>query len=242
MSLPALVPSGTLTIWPFRQSAATTILATVMLTACAHHQAPSGSLDRSEIDFGTVIAGQILHDRVYLVNSGDAPLALKNITAQCSCTAAVAGPDFPARSTQQRPIDVTLDTARLSEGPLARKILVATNDPVRPVAALLVKATILREIDTSAGHVDFGTTAIGQAVTKEVVISVRRAQASIEEVRTNSPMFAARAVISSDETRVVIVFSGDGPVGRQSGVLVIRTASSFNPEVRIPMIATVRAD
>jgi hypothetical protein len=226
-------------VWHSTNMAA--VLVSLIAGGCVERSVPHGSLDRSEIDFGTVVAGQVLHGTVYLVNSGDAPLTVKHVSSQCACTAAVIGPEVAAKATQRKPIAVTLDTARLSAGLLSRRIVVSTNDPTRPTVAITVKANVQREILASTGYVNFGDVKVGQHVRKVVDLTFASKQVVVKGLRSTTALVVPDLDTHGRSTRVGASFSAGSRLGRHSGILVIRTNSEFNPEVRIPMVATIVA-
>jgi hypothetical protein len=79
-----------------------------------------------------------VHDFV-IANEGDAELVVDEVVAGCACTAATLDPTIPPHT--QRPLHVVLDPSHLA-GPIAKQIVLATNDPASPQSLLTLRAVV----------------------------------------------------------------------------------------------------
>lgn len=92
--------------------------------------------------FGSIEPGQIVRHSFILENGGSEPIFIDNITASCGCTLVASG----KKSLQQGDtthVDVIMNTAGKSEGPIIRSIAVTSNSRKAPNLQLLLEGSIV---------------------------------------------------------------------------------------------------
>jgi hypothetical protein len=115
-------------------------------------------LGERAIDFGMIAPGDLAVREIALANSGDAPLVVAEISAHDAAIRGGARADTiaPGDSTQ-----IVVVAAPGDSGSLETKLLVRTNDPQEPIAAVIVRASVARWHDIDATVRGLGETRPG---------------------------------------------------------------------------------
>jgi hypothetical protein len=109
-------------------------------SARAADEGPRLRVEPAAFDFGRARQDRTLRKEFTLRNLGDRELVIESVSTTCGCTAAIAGEKTlaPGRAT---PLTVTLETRR-SVGRVERQVLVRSNDPETPLAAIGLSVTV----------------------------------------------------------------------------------------------------
>ncbi len=109
--------------------------------------APRIEAMNSILELGTVRPGSETPGRFVILNTGDAPLHILNVTSHCGCTvAALAAKTIPPGG--QVHLSVTF-TAGSGPEQVSKHIDLTTDDPVTPKLTLFVQATVKVDLDWS---------------------------------------------------------------------------------------------
>jgi len=130
---------------------------------------------------------------------------------------------------------VHLDTAEL-RGRFEGKVLVALNDPVLPEASLSVEGQVVPSVELSPQPVFFVAGSRGehrQAVIE--IINHAPEPLKIESVEHPSERFATRleTVEEGRRYRLSLILNPDGPGGKKTDMILVKTSSSTTPLLRI---------
>lgn len=106
---------------------------------------PQIYVEKKDHDYGEVLYGTTVSNKFLIRNTGDKPLIIKNIHADCGCTNTALEKKelMPGDSVE---IVASFETTGLDSGKKAKKIYVDTNDPSNPTAILVLLADVVREI------------------------------------------------------------------------------------------------
>lgn len=109
---------------------------------------PKISVENRDHDFGNVLYGATVSSKFVIKNTGDKPLIIKNIHADCGCTNTVLDKKElnPGSSVE---IIASFETTGLDPGRKAKKIYIETNDESNPSTVLTLFADVVREISVS---------------------------------------------------------------------------------------------
>ncbi|MEO0042786.1 MAG: hypothetical protein RL329_2234 [Bacteroidota bacterium] len=101
--------------------------------------APVMTLEKNEVDYGTITAGSEPFRFFKFKNTGKAPLVIQNAQASCGCTV----PEYPKQPimpNESAEIKVRYDTNRV--GGFTKQITLTTNEST-PTRVLTIKGTVL---------------------------------------------------------------------------------------------------
>jgi Protein of unknown function (DUF1573) len=140
-------------------------------------------------------------------------------------------------------IEVTVKTEGITSR-LTKTVAVTTNDPRQPQVTLTVMATVRPEFTLSENRIFFGNVPKGKEVSKEIVITIVGER----------PLKLLSAVSTDDNVRVKLqpvpgsggksfkllsIRKPDGKPGHHFGNIVVKTSSTYKPELRIPVAGMV---
>lgn len=200
---------------------------------------PALILDRSEIDLGRVIAGQVVRTSVRVTNTGPEPLVIGDLEAGCSCVARL-GDLKPLLPGESRDIVVELSTKDLVAGSLTRRVTFTLNGKPQGKYAINLKAALEQEFDVSLALIDFSA-ASRSGDRREIEIVARRSGVVFEGISTtNDAVDVKLQRRSGQRATAVATLRANSEPGEHYGVLIIATSSEFNPQIRIPVFATIK--
>lgn len=98
-------------------------------------------------EFGEIDQGESVSVDFEFTNTGNEPLEILDVKTSCGCTSAK-----PTKSTYQPGeagvIPVTFNSAKFSNA-ITKKVTVTTNDTANPKTTLVIKGTVVKEINVS---------------------------------------------------------------------------------------------
>ncbi len=196
------------------------------------------------INFGEVDARSGATREIYVKDPGDDSLRIEEVVPDspqlevllaCKTTPPVEGTVFP--------ISVTLKPG-LPIGAFEGTITIVSNHLKEPQLRIPVVAEIKGDIDVSPKALFMGFVTQGEAITKSVHLrSLNGDQFAIEGVQCTSDHFSAQVSSEAQKTEhvVTIALSKTPPTGLVSGEVVIRTTSSLQPIITVPVKAFIQA-
>jgi hypothetical protein len=101
---------------------------------------PRIAAEPAAFDFGKALPQRTLEKEFVIRNYGGADLKIEGVTTSCGCTVAQLASDVVAPG-KSLPLRVSLET-RSSLGRIERRVLVRSNDPVRPRLEITVSVTV----------------------------------------------------------------------------------------------------
>jgi len=212
-------------------------------------KAPKMSVPQHVKDFGIVPQGKVLEANFQIVNEGTGTLEIKAVRPTCGCT--VAEFDKTVAPGKAGMVRAKVDTSEF-KGPIAKSILVMTNDPDTPTTRLVVKAEVQPYVEVLPRPlVRFNAIRGENAVQKLTVVSERNEPFEVTKVETNVPYLKASfrklgkdELIKGkfkDQYEVTLTLTGDAPIGPVSAAAVIHTTHPKQPKLEVRVFGVVRA-
>jgi hypothetical protein len=205
---------------------------------------PRAVFDREAEDFGVARQEETLRTEFRLKNEGDAPLEVTGLRADCGCAAATieSREVAPGATT---PILVALRTLRES-GVLAKRILVLTNDPSRPLVELKIRVDIAAGIVVAPSRFLFGDIPAGTAPSQSLRVQWKEGVGKPFRL-TSMEAMSADVVLESKPFdappwhgyEVTATFRKPPPVGIVSGIALLRTDDPGHPRLTAAIQAQV---
>ncbi len=200
-------------------------------------------------DFGTVPQGEHLKATFELKNEGDAPIEVRSVRPTCGCT--VADYDKEIAPGKSGAITATVDTTNFN-GPIAKSLLVLTNDPEVPNLSLVVKAEVQPHVEVLPRPlVRFNAIQGDEAVDKVTLASAMGEDFSITGIDSNVPYVSATSrKLAKDEQvpgkgtpqyEVTLSLAPDAPVGPLNATVTVHTDDPKAKDVAIRAFGVVRA-
>jgi len=219
-------------------------MAMLALQSVSTQAAPRLVVDQPIYDFGSVEQGTPVEHVFAVRNGGDAPLRIERVEGTCACTVgttagvALAPGDFTY-------VSVHLDTSRLS-GRTVKTMWVHTDDPLRPAHPLTLTGAVATDFVLSPPAVYLGRVRSGETVRREIRILRGRddVDARAQTVETGTAAVRARLEPVSDGDAQTVVVEVDGAIGagRFDDVVRLRTTSSRQPWLEVPIFGVVETD
>lgn len=192
-------------------------------------------------DFGTVARGDSLTHTFVVENAGKAPLELLDVHVACGCTTAGDWTRTIAPGESGR-VPLRLETAQFT-GPIVKTATVVTNDPQRPDIVLTLKASIWTAITLSQTIL----------VVPPISDPDRPARGSItlrnqtdeplvlRDLQSDNPNLKPELKELTPGQVYELVVTTVPPLAptTHSATVRIKTSLSKQPEITVPVVATV---
>lgn len=211
--------------------------------ATAALAAPELAVEQGSFDFGTLAQGKKVQHTFKIRNSGDAPLQIKQLHADCGCTAAKPSTTqiAPGKSAE---IDVTFDSTGFS-GKVHKTVVMTTNASKLPTYTFNMSADIVEVLQVAPRQLSLG--AIGAGAAKQVSIKVtNRGETSVKllsvNVTSNSLQIKSNiknAELEPGETgSIELTITPRSEAKVLSGYVHITTSSPQKKEITVPVYAS----
>jgi hypothetical protein len=214
-------------------------------TALAQVEAPHLVITKSEFDFGTVEQGSVVEHSFEVANSGQKPLKITKLHPDCGCTAVTVDSDTIAPGAQTA-IKVAFSTAGF-QGPKVKTIRIYTDDPQQTSAVLVIKGTIRPDVQVEPTVIDFGDVREGDEQKLDAYAFVEDSSSTkLLDVRSHTANLEVSGENYSDKGRsgmkITATLKGSAPSGNFRGRIALRTTSTKDPVVSIPVLARIEGD
>lgn len=225
-------------------------LLVLLLTSLALGGGPKIVFDKTQVDFGPVIEGELRRHVFTFTNQGDAELVIQRVVAKCECTAALLSLSTIAPGDTGR---VAVEFNSLGrQGKFRTAVQIVSNDGSQkdggPNSTQLVLAAdiiSLVRLNPRAAYypaLDFGT-----RDTRRIVLTpLEKPDFEILGIRSLVPWIegSAKRVEEGGVAgyEVTVAITENAPIGKLRENLVILTNDPRQPEVYINVLANVRGD
>lgn len=102
------------------------------------------AVDPPSFDFGRVLPQKSLTREFSIRSFGAQDLVIENVSTSCGCTVADNLAKKVIKPGGSQPLRVTLTTPA-NPGSITKSVMVRSNDPVRPLLEIKLKATVVAE-------------------------------------------------------------------------------------------------
>ncbi len=239
----ALALISGLTLGAYTSSPAFAASSREVAPAESSQAAPKLLIETPVYDFGSVIQGTQVGYNFILKNSGNAPLSIRRVHPACGCTAAT-----PASTTilpgEQTTLGVIFDTNGF-QGYKVKTVRVYTNDPAQSSTILTIQGTVKRDVDIDPPRLYFGSVNKGREQSRVVTVSLEKGSAiKVGEITSRSEQLDISVVDSGDglSKKITAKLKSSVPAGIFRTFVVVKTTSTKNPVINIPVFARVQGD
>ena len=195
---------------------------------------PNLHADATQANFGRVSAAAKVQQEFRIRNTGDAPLRIERM----ALTPPLRVERMPAQIAPgaEMLVRVRLDTASL-QGNFAGNIVLFTNDPSAPETTLSLSGEVLPTIELVPRPAFFLAGNRGEHASASIDIVNHETQPLRLESPAHDPAhFSTKleTIAEGDRYRLTIALKPDGPGGKHSGDIAIKTSSHTMPVITIP--------
>jgi hypothetical protein len=209
--------------------------------------APKIEVSQETRDLGTVPKGQVIQTDFMVHNSGGSDLVITDARPSCGCT--VSSFDKVIKPGTDGKVHASVDTKSFS-GPIAKSILVVSNDPERPQVNLFIKAIVKPFVDVAPqAYVRFSVVH-GDGASQEVVLISEEKGFKPAVAETAQPYVKAQISPAGDKDKIAgrpgeqyklaVSVLPDAPEGLLNAPIRITTGVSQQPTLEIPVSGIVR--
>jgi hypothetical protein len=182
-------------------------IALVFLTlVSASNAQPKISVDRMNIDLGTVYNGTVKKARVAIKNVGRDTLRILGVSTSCGCTTARQPKAF-LKTGESDLVEVEFNSTGY-RGKISKYVNISTNDPVSPTTFVRLDVDVVEELQpiNNASVVWLGSVPVGKEV--EQVVAFKNVSGKVITLmgyKSSSPdvsvSFVKRTVLPADTVR-----------------------------------------
>jgi hypothetical protein len=166
----------------------------ISLLASSFLQAqPKLSLDKLDIDFGSVYAGTKKQGHVQLQNIGNDTLRIISIEPSCGCTTIKRPKDFlpPGASDV---VEIEFNSSGYHAGKAEKYVRIMTNDPASPNVSVKFHVLIKELLEATEHNFWLGEIPLNQPTTKTLTVkNVSGAPLTIKNIICSTPNLQAKA-------------------------------------------------
>lgn len=216
-------------------------VATLGLTFAAQAAQPKITLSTELWDFGDVWYGQKLNSSVTIKNEGDEALKINRVRASCGCTAGQAKKNIlqPGESTE---VAVSFDSKK-RQGQVNTQVNIFSNDPDRPQSTIYLKGFVKRAVGINpiGGCVLRGMDPAAVVTGKATITNQVDEPMNIEIKSVDTKNFEVE-LKEIEPGKVYEVLATSKPpfqFGRTTGMITLATSLSREPEINLPIVATI---
>jgi hypothetical protein len=202
---------------------------------------PKAAVDPAPFRFGKVLRGKIVEHEFVLRNQGSAPLHL--LRARMPSPLAVTRMPASVPPGGEARLRVRLDTAAL-DGPFDGLVLLEVDDPSQPELRLAFEGSIVPTVEVSPTPAVFLATVRGSAKEASVeIVNHEEAPLRIEPLsQASTDRYSARleTIEKGKRYRLTVASRPNGPRGKHTELLEVKTSSARVPVVRISVNTYLR--
>ena len=199
-------------------------------------------------DAGTVAKGQVIDATFVIKNTGGSDLIITDARPGCGCT--VASFDKVIKAGDQGKVVSHVDTKTFS-GPIAKSILLVSNDPDRPSINLFIKATVKPFVDVLPNAYVRFSVIKGDSDSQNVILLSDEKSFKPVVAEASQPYVKAELAPAGEQDklpghlgeqyRLKLTVTGDAPEGLLNAPVRITTGVPQQPQVEVPVAGIVRA-
>ena len=199
-------------------------------------------------DAGTVAKGQVIETTFVVKNSGGSDLIISDARPGCGCT--VASFDKVVKPGAQGKVVTSVDTKSFS-GPIAKSVLLVSNDPDRGQINLFIKAVVKPYVDVLPQPYVRMSVVKGDSDVRDVILLSEEKSFKPTVGESAQPYVKAEILPAGDKDKIAghpgeqyklhITVTGDAPEGLLNAPVRVTTGVSQQPTIEVPVSGIVRA-
>jgi hypothetical protein len=218
----------------FYRNLCSIFLLLVSLSVALAAEAPKAVLMEDQFAFGTAIRGTTIEHEFVLKNEGSADLRIKGM--RLTSPLSLASMPAVVKRGSQVSIRVQLDTSALY-GPFEGQILISLNDPSLPEARLAFEGRVVFPIEVSPQPVFFVAATRGERrIVSLDIINHDQEALRIESLEHPKGRFTTKldTVEEGRRYRLSLILNPNGPGGKKTETILLKTSSQTTPFLKIP--------
>ena len=223
----------------------TLLVATEAFSQASSLPQPKIAVKEPVYDFGSVEQGKVVEHDFLVENQGNAPLEIYRVVPSCGCTLA----DLETKNINSG-AKVSIKTTFNTSGFWGNKVKtfrIYSNDPISPSFLLTVQGDVRRDVTVNPPRIFFGDVPKGTSPMKAATITASKdSKVAILEVTSHSNFISVSEQELNDRTRrgkrISVTLKGDLPLGIFRDRLVVKTSSTLNPTITLPILARITGD
>jgi Protein of unknown function (DUF1573) len=198
---------------------------------------PKLSLNKPEIDLGTIYSGMKMQGKIVLTNIGSDTLRIYSLQPSCGCTTVKKPKDFllPSESDE---VEVEFNSSGY-HGKVEKHININTNDPLSQLVSVKLIADVKEELEPTSHSslLWLGNIVLGKTLVQETSLkNISDHKIKIKNFTTSSPSLTIKMEKSvlhpNDTLRVQVTIKPDKP-GYGNDHFTIETDSKNQPSVEM---------
>jgi len=209
-------------------------------------QVPQIDFETPALNFGRVMASQMVRHDFWFKNVGTGPLEVLRVKPSCNCTHA-GEYDRIVQPGQRGKISIQVDTTRLG-GDVTKSVIVNTNTPSDSRVILSIRGQVWRPMEATPKKASFGRVrrdlleSQPPAVTLTLVNNLKT-PARLAHLRSGNPAFSGAIKVLEPGKKFELVVSAHAPMetGLNHTLIDIDTGLREMPVLRIPASIYVTA-
>jgi len=192
--------------------------------------------------------GQVIDATFLIKNAGGSDLIITDARPGCGCT--VASFDKVIKPGEEGKVVSHVDTKTFS-GPIAKSILVVSNDPDRPQVNLFIKAIVKPFVDVLPNAYVRFSVIKGDSDSQNVILVSEEKTFKPVVAEAAQPYVKAEIAPAGDKDKVAghpgeqyklkLTVTGDAPEGLLNAPIRITTGVAQQPTVEVPVAGIIRA-
>lgn len=219
-------------------------LSSILTLAATAFAGPEFSAVHGSFNFGTVPQGKKVQHTFVIRNTGDALLQIKQLTADCGCTAATPSTSLIPPGTSAE-IAVVFDSANFS-GKVQKKVNLTTNAVKNPNFTFVMEGTVVEELQATPRQLSLG--GVKPGIPREASITVKNngnVPHKLISVNTTSSSLQITATIKKadikpgESGRIDLVITPRPDARVLSGYLHIVTDNQQKKEITVPIYGSL---
>lgn len=170
---------------------------------------PKLSVEKSNIDLGTIYNGTVKKARIVIKNSGKDSLKILGVQTSCGCTTAKQ-PKSALKPGESDAIEIEFNSTGWN-GKVTKHVMIQSNDPANPTATVTLVSDVVQELEPVGGAsvLWLGSLPIGKEVIHKVAFkNVAGKPMTLINYSSSSPRlsvkFDKKSVMPSDTIQVTI--------------------------------------
>jgi hypothetical protein len=166
----------------------------ISLVAISISQAqPKLSVDKLDIDFGSVYAGEKKDGHLQLQNIGNDTLKVISIEPSCGCTT-VKKPKELLPPGKSDVVDIEFNSSGYHAGKTEKYVHITTNDPTSPTVTVKFHVNIKEELEATDRNFWFNEIPVNQPTTKTLTLkNISGKTLTIKNILCSTPNLQAKA-------------------------------------------------
>jgi hypothetical protein len=215
------------------QNAVVALIPLLFVSTMEASEAGRAVFPTSRFDFGKVVRGTLVEHKFVLKNEGSAALKIKKISMT------------PPLIVKQMPGEVApgaegvllfqIDTSSL-QGPFEGQALVSLDDPGNPEAVLTIEGKVVSRIEISPSPAFFVAARRGESKQASLeIINHEPEPLILESIEHSTERFTTNleTIEKGQRYRLHLSMKPDGPGGKKTEPIVLKTSSKTSPVLRV---------